>query len=127
MSDVANGSDVDGRLASNNLGGEGRQDGNIEIFRIGLWGQRRFYCRLVGDDGVGLLQRRLEGLFFEGFDVVLGVDGFSRVRVGLDIVVFGVVGHCDGTWTWAGQLMLVREVERRYSAKDFKNWRASTV
>lgn len=122
---MANGSDVDGRLASNNLGGEGRQDGNIEIFGVGLWGQRRFYCRLVGDDGVGLLQRRLEGLVFEGFDVILGIDGLSRVRVGLDIVVFGVVGHCDGTW--AGQLMLVREAERGYSARDFKNWRDSTV
>lgn len=91
VSDMTNGTDVDGGLSSNNLGGERRQDGNIEILGIGLWGQRGLCDRLVGDDGVGLLDGRLEGLLFD--DVVLGVDGLSRVRVGLDIVVLRIVRH----------------------------------
>lgn len=91
VSDMTNGTNVDGGLSGNNLGGERRQDGNIEILGIGLWGQRRLYDRLVGDDGVGLLEGGLEGLFFDG--IVLGVDGLSRVRVGLDIVVFRIVRH----------------------------------
>lgn len=93
MGDVANGADVDGGLASNDLGGEGRQDGNVEILGIGLWGKRGFYGGRVGDDGVGFLEGRLEGLVLEGLDVVLGVDGLARVGVGLDIVVFGIVRH----------------------------------
>lgn len=91
VSDMANGADVDGGLSSDNLGGERRQDGNIEILGIGLWGQRGFFDRLVGDDGVGLLDGGLESLFFDG--VVLGVDGLSRVRVGRNVVVFRIVRH----------------------------------
>lgn len=91
VSDMTNSTNVDGGLSGNNLGGERRQDGNIEILGIGLWGQRGLCDRLVGDDGVGLLEGGLEGLFFDG--VVLGVDGLSRVGVGLDVVVLRIVRH----------------------------------
>lgn len=95
VSDVADGANVDGGLASNNLRREGCQDGHIEVFGVGLRGQRRFYGRLVGNGGVGLLEGRLERLLFGVVDVVLGVDGLSRVGVGLDVVVFGILRHCD--------------------------------
>lgn len=93
VSYMANGTNVDSSLTGNNLGRQGGQAGNIEIFGVGLRGQRRFLSSGLCDSWVGLLQSRLEGLLITSLVVA---DRLAGVRLGLDVVVFGVaVGRHD--------------------------------
>jgi hypothetical protein len=93
VSDVADGTNVDSSLAGNNLGRQRGQAGDIEVFGVGLRGQRRFLSGGLGDSWVGLLESRLERLLIASLVVA---DRLSGVRLGLNVVVLGVaVGRHD--------------------------------
>lgn len=92
MSDVTDGTNVDSGLSSDNLGCQRSQAGDIEVFRVGLGGQRRSLSGGLGDSWVGVLEGRLER------DIVSSLVVADRlsVRLGLDVVDFGVaVGRHD--------------------------------
>lgn len=88
VSDVADGANVDGSLSGDNLGRQRSQAGDVEVFGLGLGRQRRSLSSGLGDSWVGLLESRLEGLLISSLVVT---DRLSRVRLGPDVVVFGVV------------------------------------
>lgn len=94
MSDMADGANVDGGLSGNNLGRQGSEAGDVEVFGVGLRGQLRSLSSGLGDGWVGLLESRLEGLLIAGLVVA---DRLARVGLGLNVVVLGVaVGRHGG-------------------------------
>lgn len=114
VSDVADGADVDGSLAGDNLGRERRQGRHVEILGVGLRGQGRLHAGLFAD-AITLLESRLEAL--------LG-DRLARVRVGLNVVVFAVaVGRHDRGGAIErcrarGQIRILNSLERNIAAGE---------